>query len=185
MGKLDGNNRKYSGFLNSHQLSNWVYDYNAAKVDDSYPPLKASIIEMQNSEVQISSDLARAIDSCEVLGVQNHQIDSMFTEAGLPVPKRSFLPLPLNIWLICLRLMWLLGYSSNAESFKDANIRSVNAAKTLEDLANEHGSIALVGHGIMNRLIAKQLLATGWQKINAVQATQYWGFTEFEKIMGN
>ncbi len=181
LAKLDESDGEYSGLLNGRQLRNWLRDYNAAKVDNSYPPNKASLTAIQSCETQITSDLERAIDSCRILGVENHQVNAVFQEAGFPIPQNCFLKLPLNIWLLCLRLVWFIGYSSNAESFKDASARSKDAANKLQDIAYKKGSVSLVGHGIMNRLIAKQLLAAGWQKTYSKQETKYWGFSVFEK----
>jgi broad specificity phosphatase PhoE len=60
------------------------------------------------------------------------------------------------------RIGWFLGYSPNADSFKKANARAKLGAERLVALAKESRSVSLVGHGIINSLIAKHLVALGW-----------------------
>nr|WP_244309277.1 hypothetical protein [Pseudomonas duriflava] len=42
------------------------------------------------------------------------------------------------------------------------------------------GTVLLLGHGIMNRLIAKQLKRRGWEQ-NVKQGSDYWSYAIFEK----
>jgi hypothetical protein len=56
-------------------------------------------------------------------------------------------------------------------------MRASTAARRLQSLASE-GPVLLLGHGFMNRMIAKQLVADGWvrQKRNG---SQYWSVTVY------
>ena len=54
------------------------------------------------------------------------------------------------------------------------------ACQILEKLAEKHGNILLVGHGIMNRLIAQALLKKGWNGEDAPNGKKYYGFRYWE-----
>jgi len=69
--------------------------------------------------------------------------------------------LPYRVWCAVFRIAWLFGFSARAESRADAVVRAREAAQRLVELARERGPVLLVGHGIMNRLIAEALLARG------------------------
>ena len=64
------------------------------------------------------------------------------------------------IWL--LRLLWLCGYAGRVESVQHARQRAQRAADKLIALSQQ-GTVLLVGHGSMNKLIARQLRKRGWQ----------------------
>ena len=180
-GKPYLNKALYSRLLNSKQLDKWLCDYNASNVNDTHQPNKECFEAMQRCEVIFSSDLQRSIDSCRLLDTKINQIAPVFREAGFPIPCQSFLSLPLSAWLVCLRVLWLLGYSMNSESYKQAKKRAVLASEKLQSFANKHGSVGLVGHGIMNRLIANNLQEVGWKKIGSIHERKYWGLSIFEK----
>ncbi|WMP19050.1 hypothetical protein [Thiothrix lacustris] len=46
-------------------------------------------------------------------------------------------------------------------------------------LAEEYGSVLLVGHGIMNRLLAKELHKQGWQ-VELSPSSKHWAFGVYE-----
>jgi broad specificity phosphatase PhoE len=62
-------------------------------------------------------------------------------------------------WAFFLRIAWLCGFSGGVESAR-AKVRANTAAQRLQLIANE-GPVLLLGHGFMNRLIAKQLESAG------------------------
>jgi hypothetical protein len=56
-----------------------------------------------------------------------------------------------------------------------AKIRAAKAAGILMKAAKDaDGPVLLMGHGIINRFIAKELLATGWKEQTRPR-TGYWG----------
>lgn len=69
-------------------------------------------------------------------------------------------------------MLWLCGYSRGVESFSKAREQAQRAAQRLISLAEE-GMVLLLGHGIMNRLTARQLLAHGW-KSETRHGNKYW-----------
>lgn len=62
-----------------------------------------------------------------------------------------------------LRIAWFLGAKHGCESYREAKERAIAAADFLIKEARENGSVCLVGHGVFNRLIAKELEKRQWQ----------------------
>ncbi len=121
-----------------------------------------------------SSDLKRSRESVRMLGVQRVVDQAVFRELELPIVTLSFLRLPIFLWLIILRGLWFRGYAKSCESVHAARARSAQAARILQDAAQEHGSVALVGHGFLNRFIKHELLRAGWEADGPGQNT-HWG----------
>jgi broad specificity phosphatase PhoE len=77
-----------------------------------------------------------------------------------------------------LRAAWLLGYARGADSLALVSARARSAAALLTTGATE-GPVLLIGHGIMNRLIARELRAAGWRS-NATHRSRYWSAVTFQ-----
>src|SRR5947209_3581228 len=58
--------------------------------------------------------------------------------------------------------------------------RAAKAASVLTGRAEESGAVVLVGHGLMNILIARRLRATGWRGPR-FPSPQYWTFGSYER----
>ena len=67
----------------------------------------------------------------------------------------------LKVWAPILRVAWLFGYKNNSESFAEAKQRAELGADMLIEFAKENKTVLLIGHGIMNRLIAKAFIKRG------------------------
>jgi broad specificity phosphatase PhoE len=99
--------------------------------------------------------------------------DPLFDEAGIPTAIELRLALAPVHWDAIARLAWMLGWSRGVESASEARSRAARAARHLAGLASTHGSVALVGHGMLNTLIARALRRDGW--IGAGSPRAYWG----------
>jgi broad specificity phosphatase PhoE len=110
----------------------------------------------------VASDLLRSVQSAGSLANGNEVLcEPLFREADMPYGTRGWPVLPYRLWCAVFRVAWLCGFSAQAESRADAELRARDAAQRLMELARQHGSVLLVGHGVMNRLIARVLLASG------------------------
>lgn len=151
------------------------YD-NSGIVDE--PPCE-TISAISGPSFIICSHLRRSIESAGALGCQEvHLSDSIFCEAAIPHVERGNIPLPITLWIIVLRLMWLFGYSKNGESFANTRKRARQAAARLIELAEKHQDILLVGHGVMNHFIAKELRRIGWSGPRS-PGKKYWEFAHY------
>ncbi|MEO7580899.1 MAG: hypothetical protein ABIT83_25120, partial [Massilia sp.] len=84
----------------------------------------------------------------------------------------AFPRLPATLHTACLRLLWAAGFSAGIESLVHARVRARGAAQALAALAAD-GPVLLLGHGIMNRLIARELTTLGWMASER-QGKGYW-----------
>lgn len=148
------------GRLSAQKLADWCEAYDLALVCD-FPPQRSMQIA-QRASVVASSPLPRARSSLARLGLSPHNVDDVFSELAVPVVSSERLQLPAVIWLALLRLLWLCGYAGQGESLFAARQRAVNAADKLIALSQQ-GTVLLVGHGIMNKMIARELRKRGWQ----------------------
>ena len=149
-----------SGRFTARALADWCEGYDQAVICDAPPPRSMAIARM--ASVIACSPLPRARSSLARLGLQAQDVDEVFSEVAMPLLPFARLHLPLTLWLALLRLLWLCGYAGRVESVQHARQRAQRAADKLIALS-QHGTVLLVGHGIMNKLIARQLRKRGWQ----------------------
>lgn len=170
------------GRLKACEMSHWIESYNSAGIDPKLvPPPHAT--EMAASCMAIAcSDLPRSIESAKALKIKAGHVqlsDTIFREMGLPYANWNSLRLSPAIWVALFRMLWFLGFSPRCESYYSARLRAIAGAQRLKELAAEHGSVLFVGHGLLNRFLAKDLLATGWEG-SANPGKRYWEFGVYE-----
>lgn len=158
------------------EMGRWIDDYDRSIVElDDIPA--ASVNAAREAAVIVASTLSRSLSSVHALGRVVSLVDSVFCEAELPYALWRRPPMPAQIWAAVFRLCWLFGYARGADSVSATKERASRAARRLEALARK-GPVLLVGHGIMNRLIAKELLASGW-RLRAGHNSKYWSTSEY------
>lgn len=166
--------------LSPNRLGEIVNEYEHVGLKDHVSPPECSQSIANKCEVVFSSNLKRAIQSVHLLGVeQKSNIDPCFQESSLPYlnwdkPQISFFS-----WCIIFRIAWLFGFSKNGEPFKIAKQRAILCAALLQRTAQSKKTVLLLGHGIMNRLITKELKSNGWKKIEAT-GESYWAYSVYE-----
>ena len=161
------------------EFKNWVDEYDNAGVfeEETYP--WETIDKLANAKVVITSDLKRSIQSALLLNANLPSIsDPLFREVELPTfsLKLGEIKLKPSTWLVLLRCLWFLGYSRDSESLSDAKIRAKKAAETLVQYGREHKSVVLVGHGIFNRLVGKELQKLGMKGKRRTNS-KHWNIT--------
>lgn len=154
------------------QMAGWIAEYDRAVVDHAGRIPPTSRTAARSASVIMTSDLARAISSVRVLGRCAVVADALFAEAALPFAAWPCPRLPAPVWAAFFRLLWLCGYSRGGASMQVEKARA-QAAATMLVLAAREGSVLLVGHGVMNRLIARELTASGWTAQGA-HGNRYW-----------
>jgi len=159
------------GWLAPAEMERWIEHYNFSKVEtDGIPP---NSLKMANpASLIVTSTASRALSSVQVLGHTATFADAIFCEAQLPFALWRFPRLPPFAWAAFFRLLWFFGYSRGADSIQLTKIRAKDAAQQLIAFAAK-GNVLLVGHGIMNRLIAKELIALGWAA-RTNHESKYW-----------
>jgi broad specificity phosphatase PhoE len=130
----------------------------------------------------VCSDLPRSIQSAKALGIDSiHHSSAVFREMNLPYFDEVPIKLPLMYWVVLLRSLWFLGFAKNTESFSVAKARAKLAAEKLRELAKEHHSVLLIGHGFLNHYVAKDLISNNWMgPRNPGRA--YWEYGTYEFV---
>lgn len=165
-------------------MKHWVERYNAAAVVGTERP--HALMQLADSVgVVVCSSLQRCVESRSHLKCDCRQEpDPLFAEAHLPYPDWGAPLLPSRIWRVTFRTAWFLGFSSHTEHVKVSSRRAGAAADRLIELAELHGSVLLMGHKIMNVLIARQLRRRGWHGPVFPLLTSYWQPSRYHKDIG-
>jgi broad specificity phosphatase PhoE len=128
----------------------------------------------------VTSTMRRAVESAAVLAPGRAPlVNPLFDEAETPTAIRTRLALTPGHWDAIARGAWFLGWSPGVESLNHARRRAARAAAHLAGLATDHGSALLVGHGMLNTLIADALRQEGWIGMGRPRA--YWGAVALRK----
>lgn len=160
--------------VSCREMIEWIDSYNLSSTGSDRPPERAQI-QAYRALTFLSSPLPRALSSLKTLGCEPGVIDEVFREAELLVFRIPGLRLSPFYWAALFRVLWLCGLSGEAECVSVAKKRAVKAAEILVNVAKDSdGPVLLMGHGMINRLIAKELIASGWKEQTS-PGTGYWG----------
>ena len=173
-----------SRWLHQSDLGQLLANYKASRVVRPAPAdLLAELFAFSDKPV-FCSTLPRCTDSAAALGftdpVQMPELD----EADLPNPNWLKIPVSYQVAIIALRFAWFLGYSEASDSYRATLKRADTAAAKLSDIARVHGSVLVVGHGIMNRLVSSRLRKVGWNA-DARSQTGYWSVIRVSALLSN
>ena len=157
-------------------MKDWIEHYNRSEI--TLHPVPAACLQLAaTARVIVSSTAPRALTSLRALGLEPALVDALFCEAQLPFGRWKWPRLAPFTWVFILRILWLCGYSRSVESAYGARMRASAAARRLQMLASE-GPVLLLGHGFMNRMIARQLVADGWSR-RTRSGKRYWSATVY------
>jgi len=152
----------------------WIAEFNDGGILSGEIPQSTSIAAAR-CKVLVASPIRRSYQSAQLLASSKLIVtEDLISEAGMPHPDWLFPVLPIAVWLVLFRVAWYGGYSRNAESISDASMRATVAADRLVDIARQHYSVFVVGHGIMTTLAARRLVQMGWSGPRR-PANRYWG----------
>jgi len=164
----------------SHSLRYLIDAYTQSGLHHHNQPTVETMKVINTCQHIVCSALPRSIESARVLGINDiHLTDPVFNEFTLPHANWHFPRLTLFSWFYLYRLLWMLGYSNNSESVTTARARAKHGTDKLIQLTRHHGSVALIGHGLLNYFIARNLLANGWQG-PPKPGQQYWDYAIYE-----
>lgn len=169
---------KQWSWVTPRQLASWIraYDEGGVFVEEVTQQTGA---RAALSGWIISSPLPRCAQSVQALApLRKIELEEVFCEAGLPYALWGFPWLPVAVWVLLFRAAWFLGYSAHSESRLVARGRARTAANKLINLAQEHQSVFVMGHGIMGALVANELVEKGWVGPKR-PAHGYWQFSVY------
>jgi broad specificity phosphatase PhoE len=167
--------------IHSSRMPEWIKAYNSAGVKNEIGLSCQEMVSELRHNFIVCSNLNRSTHSAKIIGYQSpHLIDASFCEAELPKIQLPIIKLTPHVWSMIFRVFWYAGVSPKAESVKKFESRVSLAAEKLIQLAQNHDSVLLIGHGIINRFLAKELIAKGWLGKEAPNRNKYWGYKYWE-----
>ncbi len=137
------------------------------------PPASLQALSKSPGIFCVTSQLKRARSTARLLTADTAIATELLNESELPHPKRLYIPLPWNVFLLIYRLLWLIGYRRNCPGRNQDQTRARLATEYLVNQATLHNSVLAVGHGIMNRMISNELRRAGWVVVEK-NGTGYW-----------
>jgi broad specificity phosphatase PhoE len=152
-----------AGKVNARDFGLCYKEYDEKGVCEAHLPPEEVIDCVAKSNFRVCSNLARSLQSAKLLGIEQPDLVSpLYRECELPYTNWSFPRLSKTTWPVIFRILQLLGYSPNAESYKQVVIRSKACAAQLHELSSEHGSVLYVGHGALIWFLHRHLTRQGW-----------------------
>lgn len=167
--------------VTAKMLKSWEESYNNAPVIQEIPQEDAIYKAFDEADFILSSTLRRTQDTVRILGNSIHESNTLFNEAQIPILNGHFIKLKPKSWLVWFRIFSLLGFGRWAVTLKETKMQAKEASRVLLRRSKEHDNIILVGHGVMNWLIRKELLASEW-KSEGKDAHGNWGITVLSKV---
>jgi len=157
-------------------FAEWRRGEDDAPLDPVSRPGSALEQMVRTASCVITSPLRRSLESARLLAPASVPFtDALFREADLPCGFRSAARLRPDVWAVLARSAWFCGWSDGMESFAAARKRASQAAQLLLTRAAAHDAIAVVGHGMMNVFIARELRAQGWRGPR-IPSRRHWSF---------
>jgi broad specificity phosphatase PhoE len=150
--------------ISAKEFGKWIVAYNNSDIKSEFSSKKKIKSLLNKTDILICSNLKRSIRSIEIFNKTPFEANAIFNEAQLPFSNWNLLKLNPKIWLIFFRVLWFFGYSQNCESYKQTKQRAKKATQKLIELSKQNETVILVGHGIMNKLIQKELILKDWHE---------------------
>ena len=164
--------------VSARDMKQWIKQYDLAGIVDEPIPETSQALA-RKADVIVSSTAPRALASVAALGLSPSLIDAVFCEARLPHGQWTQPRLSPFTWAFIYRMAWLCGFSAQVESARNAGLRADQAAQQLQTLAGDK-DVLLMGHGFMNRMIAKRLVRAGWARQDSSDS-RYWRASRYRK----
>ncbi|HVE71420.1 MAG TPA: hypothetical protein VNI54_08640 [Thermoanaerobaculia bacterium] len=157
----------HTGWLDFDGFLRWRESYELAPIaDDDLPPRELCTLA-ENAAI-VASNAPRAITSAQRLAPDREvTISPLLRELELPPPRMFNLRLPPLVWALAFLLRGLRPSGEEAQ-------RAAEAAKLLDTLAREKGSVVAATHGAVRPAIARELVRLGWAHDGGRRGTHHW-----------
>ena len=160
---IDYSSCNYGDAIDKLNDYNSTFNLKCDELDSLSDELKAIILQ-NNPVIVYTSALPRSIKTADYifnpLGVSINN-SSIFSEFDLDIFKIPKVKLTVQAWFCISRIAWLFGIKKHAKSLLHEIKRAKIAAKILEKHHHESTTVILVGHGLMNRFIARYFKKSG------------------------
>lgn len=120
--------------ISAFEFSDWIEEYNQSGLIENARPSQAVFDICLDAKLIVCSTLKRSQESAQIIA-GNTPIESneKLVEAGMPYADWTAFKLQPKYWSLVFRLLWLMGFSKNSESFQEAKKRAQSAAEHLEE----------------------------------------------------
>ena len=152
------------GYFSKADASSYINNYDAAEVEQfvmQHEAIPFQEIRQVYCSTLIRSQLtARQIFGEKVELVVRHE----FREFERRIFSLPLLRLPIRLWLVSARVLWMMGLNSKGiETFRQAKQRAREAASFLAQQAELNPPVVLVAHGLLNNFLRWYLEDLGWK----------------------
>lgn len=135
----------------------------------------------RQADIVIASPLLRAVETATLAkGIAPDRLEPLMVEAGLPPPNLGYLRLKPPTWGVLARICWMMGFSGEVESQKQARKRAEQAAAILSDEAGGSKFLFVAAHGWYNRMMRAPLKRRGFV-CTEDHGDLHWSYRRFER----
>lgn len=167
--------------ISGDAIGQWVRRYNESGITRRVEPPARVRDVASTMRCLVASDLRRARESAAWLASSRQfLVDPDLREAALPESLGIAFRLSPAAWAAVARVAWWLNWCDSDETVAMTRGRAARAADRLEKLAEEHGSVMAVGHGMFNRFVASQLRRRGWIGPKVLPSA-HWSAAQFDQ----
>ncbi|MEE9337238.1 MAG: hypothetical protein V3U87_04095 [Methylococcaceae bacterium] len=167
--------------IHASEMPEWIAAYNSTGVERDISQSCQEMVNEFEHKFIVCSHLNRSIHSAQMIGYSSPDlVDSIFCEAELPVIPIPMIKLTPHGWSMVFRVFWFVGVSKKVESLSSFKSRVSLATEKLVHQAIIHDSVLFIGHGIINRFLAKELILKGWIGKETPNDNKYWGYKYWE-----
>jgi hypothetical protein len=170
----------FTSIVSGLDIQNFINDYNNCNLLNTTVPQYLQCV-LNEGDFFVSSNLKRARDSFELLGVHAYDVSDLFAEAELPYGILNNLRMPLFLWAFFLRMVWYLGFTKNCESFVDFKKRTKEANTYLQKKFDHYDNVVIMAHGFVNMLLEKELLNDNWARVEGKNRNKFFSYKKFSK----
>lgn len=171
----------YYSKCNFRQCRKIIFDYNSSpNLSFDIDNLTMNWLTSLNCSV-FSSDMTRTkLTASFLFKEKNIKVDKVFREFDLDVLNIPLVKIRFNNWLAVSRIFWFCNLIKNTRMPKDEIKRAAEATSILINHQKQEDNVVLVGHGMINHYISKNLKKEGW-KLHKKIGKGYLGIKIYEK----
>ena len=168
--------------LTSREYREWWALYEAGGLLAGQSPPEHLLEAARRAEVIFTSTRKRSIETATALAEGRALTQQpIFIEAPLPPPPLpDVLKFSPRTWGVISRVCWWLGGHGGEETLREAQRRSIDAAKLLHEMALRGDNVLVVAHGFFNSMVGAELRRLGWRKVRG-RGWRYWSTRYFER----
>ena len=167
--------------ISGREIGRWYRGYDASGIVDAVEPPACLRAAAAAAGCVVASDSRRALETAARLGVTDKvRVEPALREVSFP----ESLALPVRLspvaWVLIARAMQMLRCCECDEAVPATRARAAIAVETLSQLADDHGTLVVVGHGWFNRFVARELRRRGWHGPRW-PPTRYWSAATYRR----